>query len=102
MGVLLLWIPVVAACFVGSLSAGRASPVMLRARASALGVLVFVLVNGVSSDSFAAAPGFEMVVVLACIIAVPRLRSPVPARQPVGAPGPIAAGPASRVPEGSG
>ena len=74
---------------------------MLRARASALGVLVFVLVNGVSSDSFAAAPGFEMVVVLACIVAVPRLRSPVSARQVFNAPDPMAAPHASRVLEGN-
>jgi O-antigen ligase len=70
-GASLLFIPLLRPLFSGSLRAGAARAV-LRGRGAALTMTVFLLVNSVSSESFAAAPSFETLLAFSCILSLER------------------------------
>jgi hypothetical protein len=74
-GLLLLWLPLVRALFPGPLL-GPVDPELARTRATIFGVTLFLVVNSLSSESFAGAPGFEIFVVIAFAIAADRLATP--------------------------
>ncbi|HET9011446.1 MAG TPA: O-antigen ligase family protein [Gemmatimonadaceae bacterium] len=71
-GTLLLWIPLSLPLFSGSLRDPAVEHAVLHRRAAALTMTVFLLVNSVSSESFAAAPGLEIMLAVGCILAVGR------------------------------
>ena len=73
-GALLLWIPLVRTAFVGSLSDSRLDADTLATRGITLSITIFLLVGSLSSESFAAAPGYQTVLLFTCILAAEQVR----------------------------
>ena len=73
-GALLLWLPFVRTVFVGSLSDARFDADTLATRGIALSIALFLLVSSFSSESFAAAPGYQTVLLFTCILAADQVR----------------------------
>ena len=59
----------------GSLQAPTAGDVSASSRAALFAVTVFLLVNSVTAESFAAAPGFETLALFVCAVSAGRLRA---------------------------
>jgi exopolysaccharide production protein ExoQ len=90
-GVLLLFVPVVCVLRAG-IATGRAATADRFARIAAFGAAVFLLLNAVTSESFAGAPGFEVLLVFTCVVVQARMTrsaAPVPDRAAVRAPATI-------------
>ena len=73
-GALLLWLPFVRSAFVGSLNDPRLDADTLATRGIALSIALFLLVGSLSSESFAAAPGYQTVLLFTCILAAEQVR----------------------------
>ena len=71
-GAALLFVPLLLPLFSGSLRDGAAGRAALRGRGAAFAMTVFLLVNSVSSESFAAAPSFETLLAFGCILSLER------------------------------
>jgi O-antigen ligase len=74
-GELLLWLPFVRTAFVGSLNDARLDADTLATRGIALSITLFLLVGSLSSESFAAAPGYQTVLLFTCILAAEQVRA---------------------------
>jgi O-antigen ligase len=73
-GALLLWLPFVRTAFVGSLSDTRLDADTVATRGVALSIALFLLLGSFSSESFAAAPGYQTVLLFTCIFAAEQVR----------------------------
>lgn len=76
-GTLLLWLPLVRGAFTGSLSDPYQDDDVLATRGATLAFVLFLLVSSFSSESFAAAPGFQTLLVFVCVLASERTRQQV-------------------------
>lgn len=73
-GSLMLFFAFGSAFIVGSLRGSAINPEVPRARLLILAVCIFELLNGVSDEVFAGAPGYQTLLVLACVCLATRLR----------------------------
>jgi O-antigen ligase len=69
-GTVLLWVPMVRGLFAGSLRSDRASESQLLGRAAGFTMLLFLTINSFTAESFAAAPGYETLVVMLSVALV--------------------------------
>jgi O-antigen ligase len=76
-GTLLLWLPLVRSAFTGSLSDPYQDDDVVATRGATLAFVLFLLVSSFSSESFAAAPGFQTLLVVVCVLAAERTRQEV-------------------------
>jgi O-antigen ligase len=74
-GTLLLWLPLLRGLAAGGLRDRRASDSQLLARSAGFTLLVFLLVNSITAESFAAAPGYETLLVMGAVLLVGRSRT---------------------------
>jgi O-antigen ligase len=86
-GSLMLFFGFGSAFLVGSLRGSVIDATVYRTRLTILGVCTFELLNGVSDEVFAGAPGYQTLLVLACVCLAARVRQArfevVTAQQPV-------------------
>ena len=82
-GTLLLWLPFVRTAFVGSINDPRLDPDTLATRGVALTIVLFLLVSSFSSESFAAAPGYQTALLFTCILAAEQVRGRAVAARPM-------------------
>ncbi len=68
-GTMLLWLPI-ALTFMPFRDGRTSSPTSQRARAIGIALMVFVVLNSVTTASFAGAPGYESLLAFTCVIAV--------------------------------
>lgn len=76
-GTLLLWIPLLRSAFTGSLSDPYQDDDVVATRGATLAFVLFLLVSSFSSESFAAAPGFQTLLVFVCVLGAERTRQEV-------------------------
>jgi exopolysaccharide production protein ExoQ len=81
-GTLLLWVPMVRALAAGGLRDRRATESDLLGRAAGVTMLVFLIVNSFTAESFAAAPGYETLLAMGCVLLVERSRTPAQRASP--------------------
>jgi len=82
-GMLLLWLPFVRTAFVGSINDPRLDADTLATRGVALTIVLFLLVSSFSSESFAAAPGYQTALLFTCILAAEQVRGRAVAARPM-------------------
>jgi O-antigen ligase len=81
-GTLLLWLPMLGALFGGGFRDTRLSSNERLGRAAGVTMIAFLMINSISAESFAAAPGYETLLLFVAVILVERSRVAVRAAAP--------------------